>query len=112
MENCLAEEMISGRPGPLKLKEVLLQAHCFRLFQAVQQAGFELTKDVNGFRQEGFGDFDKNVFRGRRLSAARAYLHPVMHRANLKVICRAHALCIRFEGKRAVGLDFSHKGQK
>ena len=35
-----------------------------------------------------------------------------MHQSNLKVICRAHALCIRFEGKRAVGLDFSHKGQK
>ena len=80
-------------------------------FQAVQQAGFELTNDVNGFRQEGFAAFDKNVFRGRRLSAARAYLHPVMNRPNLEVICRAHALCIRFEGNRAVGLDFSHKGQ-
>ena len=80
-------------------------------FQAVQQAGFELTNDVNGFRQEGFAAFDKNVFRGRRLSAARAYLHPVTNRPNLEVICRAHALCIRFEGNRAVGLDFSHKGQ-
>ena len=114
MENCLAGgDDFRGDQGPLKLERGPASSPLFQaFFQAVQQAGFELTKDVNGFRQKGFGDFDKNVFRGRRLSAARTYLHPVMHQSNPKVICRAHALCIRFEGKRAVGLDFSHKGQK
>jgi choline dehydrogenase len=43
----------------------------------VQQAGYELTDDVNGYRQEGFAPFDRNVHRGRRLSAARAYLYPI-----------------------------------
>ena len=52
-------------------------------FEAVQQAGHPLTDDVNGYRQEGFAAFDRNVHRGRRLSAARAYLHPVMGRQNL-----------------------------
>ena len=46
-------------------------------FEAAQQAGYPLTDDVNGYRQEGFARFDRNVHRGRRLSAARAYLHPV-----------------------------------
>jgi len=46
----------------------------------VKQAGYELTDDVNGYRQEGFGAFDRTIHRGRRLSAARAYLHPVMGR--------------------------------
>ena len=41
------------------------------------EAGYPLTDDVNGYRQEGFAQFDRNVHRGRRLSAARAYLHPV-----------------------------------
>ena len=41
------------------------------------------TDDVNGYRQEGFAPFDRNIHRGRRLSAARAYLHPVMSRPNL-----------------------------
>ncbi len=40
-------------------------------FEAVQQAGYQLTDDVNGYRQEGFARFDRNLHRGRRLSAAR-----------------------------------------
>ena len=54
-------------------------------FQAAQEAGYPLTDDVNGYRQEGFARFDRNVHRGRRLSAARAYLHPVRDRKNLTV---------------------------
>ena len=44
---------------------------------------------MNGYQQEGFAPFDRNVHRGRRLSAAGAYLHPVMSRANLTVRTRA-----------------------
>jgi choline dehydrogenase len=62
---------------------------------------------VNGYRQEGFAPFDRNVHRGRRLSAARAYLHPVMKRRNLEVTCRAFVTRILFEGQRAVGVEFS-----
>ena len=113
MENCLAGgDDFRGDQGPLKVERGPASTPLFQaFFQAVQQAGFELTNDVNGFRQEGFAAFDKNVFRGRRLSAARAYLHPVMNRPNLEVICRAHALCIRFEGNRAVCVDYTYKGQ-
>ena len=69
-------------------------------FEAVQQAGYPLTRDVNGFRQEGFARFDRNIHRGRRLSAARAYLHPVMARANLEVRTRALATRVLFDGTR------------
>ena len=55
----------------------------------LQQAGHRLTEDVNGYRQEGFGAFDRTIRRGRRLSAAGAYLHPVESRPNLEVRCRA-----------------------
>ena len=74
-------------------------------FEAVQEAGYPLTDDVNGYRQEGFAAFDRNIHRGRRLSAARAYLHPVMNRPNLEVETRAFVTRILFEGTRAVGVE-------
>ena len=85
MENCLAGgDDFRGDQGPLKVERGPASTPLFQaFFQAVQQAGFELTNDVNGFRQEGFAAFDKNVLRGRRLSAARAYLHPALKRKNL-----------------------------
>ena len=74
-----------------------------------------MTNDVNGFKQEGFARFDRNVHRGRRLSSARAYLHPVKDRTNLTVHCRALTTKILFEDKksegqpRAVGVEFSKR---
>jgi choline dehydrogenase len=76
-------------------------------FEAVQQAGYQLTDDVNGYRQEGFAPFDRNVHDGKRLSAARAYLHPVMNRPNLDVRTRAFVTRILFEGSRAVGVEYT-----
>jgi len=76
----------------------------------VQQAGYPITADVNGYQQEGFAAFDRNVHRGRRLSAARAYLHPVMNRPNLTVACRAFVTGIVFRGQRAMGVEFRHQG--
>src|SRR6266852_7761527 len=103
MENCLAcdrdGDEYRGMDGPLKLERGPATNPLFgAFFEAVEQAGFALTDDVNGYRQEGFAAFDRNVYRGRRLSAARAYLHPVMGRPNLTVRCRAFVTRILFEG--------------
>ena len=78
-------------------------------FKATEQAGYPRTDDVNGYRQEGFARFDRNISNGRRLSAARAYLHPVMDRPNLTVITRAMVTKVLFEGKTAVGVEY-HRG--
>ena len=81
-------------------------------FEAVQQAGFDLIDDVNGYRQEGFAAFDRNIRNGRRLSASRAYLHPVMDRENLQVETKVFVTKILFEGKRAVGVEVTRsRGQ-
>ena len=79
MESCLAgADDWRGGDGPLVLERGPADNPLFgAFFEAVQQAGYPLTDDVNGYRQEGFAKFDRNVHRGRRLSAARAYLHPV-----------------------------------
>lgn len=96
-----------GAEGPLLLETGPCENPLFSaFFAAVQQAGYSLTEDVNGYRQEGFGPFDRNIYRGRRLSAARAYLHPVKNRPNLTVICNALATQILFQGKQAVGIEY------
>jgi choline dehydrogenase len=88
MENCLAadrDDEFRGHAGPLVLERGPATNPLFgAFFEAAQQAGYRLTDDVNGYRQEGFAPFDRNVHRGRRLSAARAYLHPVNDRPNLE----------------------------
>jgi choline dehydrogenase len=107
MENCLADPGTDfrGGDGPLKLERGPAKGPLFdAFFEAVQQAGHPLTDDVNGYRQEGFAAFDRNLHRGRRLSAARAYLHPVRHRRNLTVRTRAFVERILFDGDRAVGV--------
>ena len=112
MEQCLAAEpddRYRGHAGPLVLERGPATNPLFgAFFEAVQQAGFALTDDVNGYRQEGFAPFDRNVHRGRRLSAAGAYLHPVMSRPNLEVRTRAFVNRIVFEGTRAVGIEVAH----
>ena len=75
-----------GAVGPLYLTTPECDNPLFEaFFEAVQQAGYPVTKDVNGFQQEGFGRFDRTTYRGRRWNAARAYVHPVKHRGNLRV---------------------------
>jgi choline dehydrogenase len=107
MENCLAGgDEYRGTKGPLVLERGPATNPLFTaFFEAVQEGGYELTSDVNGYRQEGFAAFDRNIHRGRRLSAARAYLHPVMSRSNLEVQCRASVNKVLFDGPRAIGVD-------
>ena len=115
METCLAAEPddeFRGHSGPLVLERGPATNPLFGAFlQAVQEAGYPLTDDVNGYRQEGFAQFDRNVHRGRRLSAARAYLHPVMSRPNLDVRTGALVTKVAFDGTRAVGVEYSHWGR-
>ncbi|HET6939131.1 MAG TPA: choline dehydrogenase [Nocardioides sp.] len=113
METCLAgADEWRGGDGPLVLERGPAENPLFAaFFQAVQEAGHPLTDDVNGYRQEGFARFDRNLHRGRRLSAARAYLHPARNRPNLDVETLAMATRVRFEGKRAVGVDYLRGGR-
>jgi choline dehydrogenase len=110
METCLAADLDDpwrGHAGPLVLERGPATNPLFgAFFEAAKQAGYQLTDDVNGYRQEGFAPFDRNVLRGRRLSAARAYLHPVLDRANLDVKTSALVTRVRIEGRRATGVEY------
>ena len=114
METCIAgADDWRGGDGPLKLERGPATSPLFRAFlEAVEEAGHPLTVDVNGYRQEGFNAFDRNVYRGRRQSAARAYLHPVLHRKNLNLITKAHATRLIMDGTRVTGVEYQRRGQR
>ena len=107
METCVAgADEWRGGDGPLILERGPAEGPLFdAFFAAVQEAGHSLTTDVNGYRQEGFAKFDRNISHGRRWSAARAYLHPALKRPNLEVRTRTLVERIVFEGGRAVGVQ-------
>ncbi|MFO1467453.1 MAG: choline dehydrogenase [Steroidobacteraceae bacterium] len=100
-----------GADGPLKTCYGTLRnpLHAAWL-AAAREAGYPHTQDVNGFQQEGFGRMDMTVDRGRRCSAANAYLRPAMKRTNLVVRSESLATRILFEGRRAVGLEYVEGG--
>jgi choline dehydrogenase len=114
METCLAGgDEYRGGNGPLELERGPSQNPLIDAFlDATEQAGYPRTTDVNGYRQEGFARFDRNVRRGRRLSASQAYLHPVMSRPNLTVTTRALVHKVRFDGTRATGVEYSVRSLK
>ncbi len=95
-----------GDQGPLYLTTPKCENPLFQaFFKAVQEAGYALTEDVNGAKQEGFGAFDQTIYRGRRFSAAQAYIHPVKHRKNLSIATRTTVTRILFEGTKAIGVE-------
>ncbi len=113
METALAaapDDPWRGHDGPLVLERGPASSPLFEaFFAAVQEAGYPLTNDVNGYRQEGFAPFDRNIHRGRRLSASRAYVHPILReRGNLAVWTQRFVTQVLFEGSRAVGVEVAH----
>ncbi len=100
-----------GKGGPLAVSDLRSKHELNDAFVAgSQEAGYPYNPDFNGAEQEGVGPLQITVRGMRRCSAARGYLRPVMRRPNLKVETRALAHRVMFEGKRAVGVEFSQHG--
>ena len=98
-----------GRNGPLHVIRGTLRNPLYSAFlEAGRQAGYGITDDYNGERQEGFGPMEMTVWKGRRWSAANAYLKPALRRKNL-LLLRAHARRIVFEGRTARGVEIEDR---
>ena len=94
-----------GQDGPLHVIRGPMRNPLYQAFlEAGQQAGYGLTDDYNGERQEGFGPMEMTVWGGQRWSAANAYLKPSLRRANLS-LHRAHARRVVFSGRKATGVE-------
>jgi choline dehydrogenase len=101
-----------GQGGPLNVSDVT-QTHevSDAVIEACCEAGIPRRPDVNGAEQEGVGYYQLTVKNGQRCSAAVAYLHPVMGRGNLRVETKALASKVLFEGKKAVGVEFTRNSR-
>ena len=84
---------------------------CDAFIEGVREHGLPSHVDYNAQSQRGAGYYQRWIHKGRRISAAQAFLKPAMHRRNLEVITRAQVLAVTFEGKRATGVRFRRTGQ-
>lgn len=99
-----------GKDGPLHVSRGPRKNPLFDAFvKAGQQAGYETTDDYNGEKQEGFGPMEQTVYKGRRWSAANAYLRPAQETGNVEVV-RALAQRVVIEDGRAVGVEVLQNG--
>ncbi|KEO56159.1 choline dehydrogenase [Thioclava pacifica] len=100
-----------GVSGPLHVTRGPRSNPLFDAFVAAgKAAGYPVTEDYNGAQQEGFGPMEATIWRGRRWSAANAYLRPAQKSGKLRIV-RALARRVVFEGKRAVGVEVERKGR-
>lgn len=100
-----------GSDGPLHVtrgprKNPLTQA----FVEAGRQAGYPVTGDYNGEQQEGFGPFDATIWKGRRWSAANAYLRPALERSNCTLV-KGLAEKVVIENGRATGVQIKNGGR-
>ena len=101
-----------GTGGPLHIQRGSKWNPLFHAFRdAGRQAGYDVTEDYNGEKQEGFGDMEMTVHKGRRWSAANAYLKPALKRGNLDLITGALVHKVLIENNRAVGVEFEIGGE-
>lgn len=93
-----------GSSGPLHVTRGKRDNPLVQSFVAAgDAAGYAVTGDYNGFRQEGFGPFDSTIWQGKRWSAARAYLRPAQARFGVKVV-KGAAERVLFADTRATGV--------
>ncbi|MEP6656764.1 MAG: choline dehydrogenase [Betaproteobacteria bacterium] len=101
-----------GGSGPLYVTTGAMHNPLYRAFvEAGVQAGYARTDDMNGYRQEGMGAMDRTSYRGRRWSAAMAYLRPARARPNLAVESGALVTRVLFEATRAIGVEYAQNGR-
>lgn len=100
-----------GTDGPLHVRRGPMRNPLFKAFiEAGNQAGFELTDDYNGSKQEGFGPMEQTIHNGRRWSAANAYLRPALKRKNVSLV-NGLARRVVIENHRATGVEIEARGQ-
>ncbi len=100
-----------GTDGPLHVSRGPRRNPLFHAFvEAGRQAGYETTGDYNGAQQEGFGPMEQTVHKGRRWSAANAYLRPALKRENCDLVSGLARRIIMEDG-RAVGVEIERGGK-
>ncbi|NEY91461.1 choline dehydrogenase [Tabrizicola oligotrophica] len=106
-----ADASYRGTSGPLHISRGPRHNPLFDAFIAAgKEAGYPTTADYNGAQQEGFGAMEATIYKGRRWSAANAYLRPALKTGRVELV-RAFAKRVVIENGRAVGVEIRRGGQ-
>ena len=102
-----------GRGGLQHVTEITPHVHpvCHSFIETAEGLGFPVTTDFNGSNSEGVGFYQINTRGGWRASTANAFLHPARRRKNLELRTKSQATRVRFEGARAVGVEYLRGGK-
>jgi choline dehydrogenase len=111
-DNASGADAWRGTGGPLHIADTANAVHPLTqsYIAAAAKLGLAHIQDFNGETQEGVGTYQLTTKNGRRLSAARAFLHPARSRKNLQIITNACVTKINFEGTQATGISYEHNG--
>ncbi|MDB5405580.1 MAG: FAD-binding protein [Rhodospirillales bacterium] len=102
-----------GDAGPLQTRRNRVEDPVFDAFLAAGAAlGYPANDDYNGSDQAGFGRLQHTIGKGRRSSAATAYLRPAMRRGNIRLEVDAQVSRVVFEGNRAIGVEYLQHGTR
>ena len=102
-----------GAGGPLSVSHIRSLHPLSEAFVgACVNAGFKRVADINAPPRTGVGLVQASQRRGWRHSAARAYLWPARRRPNLRIVTHAHVTGLRFDGRRATGVDYLRRGTR
>ena len=106
------DDVFRGRDGSLQVTDLGYRHPLCEVFMdGAAELGIPRNPDYNGVRQEGISYVQRTTYRRRRVSTARAFLHPVKRRPNLAVLTRAHVTRILLEGGRAAGIRYAKGGR-
>ena len=107
-----ADDTFRGRDGNLPITDLdWRDPLCEAFIEGAVEMGIPRNRDYNGTQQAGVSYVQRIIRNGRRVSAARGYLHPAMKRPNLAVHTHAHATSLVLEGKKAVGVRYRKGGR-
>ncbi|WP_418320859.1 GMC family oxidoreductase [Piscinibacter sakaiensis] len=85
---------------------------CEAFIAGAAELGIPRNPDYNGAQQLGAGYFQRTIDRGRRVSAADAFLHPAVQRGRVDLRTDAVATAIVFDGRRATGVSYQQGAEK
>jgi choline dehydrogenase len=101
------DDRYRGRQGPFVITDIdEPDPLCEAFMDAAETLGIPRNPDYNGALQDGIAYVQRSIYRGRRVSPARAFLYPARKRGNLDLRTRAHVMQILFEGRRATGVRY------
>ncbi len=101
------DDAYRGRHGPMPITNIdWIHPISEAFIEGAQEFGMPRNPDYNGATQQGVGYFQRNIYRGFRMSTARSFLKPVKARRNLTIRTHAHATQIVFDGARATGVKY------